>query len=317
VSRHHLYDFFVTDDRSRWRAFIISGSAGTVVGVLLFIVGVREQVSALVACISNIIAFMTVMFGYSPSKTRIKQDETLRFRRSLAVFVKLPLVAGATWLLEALSGNVFAAVAYAAKAQDAVKNGNTLPIGHIILARTIIELHLTRATGDLRSQLIVAQAILASAQTYTSIRDRGPDVVGPTTSVASLRRPVWLIGSGAAGTIRSTARPAFRTDRDMIVDSFTVSFDRQFPFTSPNFIEVVGNPLVIVTNCTVQGYSQDLSRVVWFNVVFENCSISASGKNLTLVNVTLKNCEVHCDEAITHWIPQMCKGNASNITFSL
>ena len=49
---------------------------------------------------------------------------------------------------------------------------------------------------------------------------------------------------------------------------------------------------VIVVDCSVSGFSQDLSGIIWVNVQFDRCDIEVGGGELNLLHVSFTNCKI-------------------------
>jgi len=325
--RDRLYQLFITDDRARWKYFMISVSLATAVGTGLFALGMNEKVALISVSLFSMVIFSSLALRYC-ARQPLKQTQHVftDSRRNMLVWVKLLLIGAADWVVGFALSDTATVLAFANAAAEGVRNDKVIAsTARLMVATAVIDSQIGNAPKSSRPKFISARALLSSAQTYAQIREKVPAATA-IRSEAELRnftekleRPVWLQGGlGSALMFGGHGEFAMATGRDMIFESLTLEAPPTSPpMRPPTFLKLIGEPRVIVKNCTIRSLSQDLSNIVWFDVLFDECDLEIPRSNLTLVNVSFKNCSISCDDTLARDVPALCSGSASSITFEI
>jgi hypothetical protein len=325
IRSSRLYQFFVTDDTARWQAFAISLIFSVVAGLAFLVAGLPERMAAGIACVVSVGVFLFLASRYVGSSGRVRSHGIGRTRRDAFAVAKLAIVASANWAVEALLGNVASAFIFAGACTKAVRADQSVSATRAAFYKAVVAAHLQSSPVPEQKRLRTAYAQLAFAEEYASVvaaTGRPANVSTEQQMTAELNNPVWFRGESKTAGLdfhpHSGEAAAFAVGRDLILDTMTFRCSpTRLVERAPALLKLIGYPRVIVKNCNVIGFSQELSNIGWFDVLFEDCSITVSGPTLSLVNASFRNCAVSCSEQVAHVFPAVASGNASGITFYL
>jgi hypothetical protein len=163
MNRDRLYDFFITDDSARMKAFVWCAAFGIASSMEAhFLLGVDETISAIIlASVTTIVlliyvALYVTVFSVQPQKVG---DLAIGRRRTLKLFLVSALESAAALLVTDFLEDTSAAMAYAGMALFEVRAGGNVSPLRIELAKQAI-------TAAMRnSSPIVSKDILAHAYT--------------------------------------------------------------------------------------------------------------------------------------------------------
>jgi hypothetical protein len=315
--KERLHVLFFEDHLSWMAMHATSIVVSVLIGFLFSLSGAPVKGCVIATCVTACFVVLIWAYRYSQRAVSIRYPAQNVFaRRSLLLSI---MIGAAEWAFEAALGNVTAAVMFAQTAEVAVSQNRDVSLPRIAFSKAAIESHLTKASGDIRARLLVARALLSSAQVYARIKRANPIYVPPgnQAAVEPSNHTQWMVGESRTTTnlIWAGTGPFIRTARDSGFDSLTFKIaGNPIPSQSPICIEVVGSPSVIVKNCTIMFFSQNLAGITWFDVLFEGCTIEVPRSNVILVNVSFNDCTILCDEDFAKDNPKLCSGNASNVT---
>jgi hypothetical protein len=297
-------------------------------GALLFVAGADGDIAEVAGGIAGIIVFLYTVATHTAFAPKLYRAPSAN-RRDVLVWGKLILVGAANWTLDLVLSDLPAALVFGSNAIAAVRNDRSVSMLKATFYRAVLASNLPSLKGSKRREANAAYAAITIAQHYTQITSEkpSPPISGPGTvpTVGSGgRRAIRLLGGpGNSLTIAGPSTfPGFEfpdDSVDAIFDSVTfLGAESVMRIPTKHLFKVDDMHVVIVVkNCKIIGLAQDLSRISWIDVVFENCAIYIKPERFALVNVSFVNCSVFIDKRMGPDIASILgSGNASGVNFS-
>lgn len=320
-----LYSLFVTDDVARLRVALVAIAAGATLGSIGSIFGGLDLTgSSIITAVGSVIVLAMLVWRYvrnyapeTATRAGYGSDRRAFLNAGLISFLE----AAATAITVFVFLGVDSAVAYARVAISAVKSGQRVSPIKVAIATQAVANALEHTKNEQRlRELRNAYTLLACARVYERAASDARVVVttDPKSGLPGAFHRIIVQGAGGdrSASFKATyGGPLFSIrNPNLIFENFT--FEGPPPPFKGEMIQLLGPSNILVKNCTIRNFVQNLDGIVWVEVTFENCEIHSSLDDTLVVDVDLISCSLNVPTDKGFPVQPSDNTNASHINYS-
>jgi hypothetical protein len=233
---------------------------------------------------------------------------------------KLLIVATTDWAIDSVLGNLAWAIAFSRTAEAATRADKRVSAIKVAIAKRTITAALSQASETEQRKLVTAYSRVVSTQIYDEAR-RGGKVFLGRNALDALQIPkhaIIITSDSDEGYV--TFRMPFAGVHIRLGHQFMIFERLEFlgpaPPLNATLLAVTQPSKILVKNCIIRNYNQNLDGISWFDVTFEACEITTTLHDVLLLNVAFKDCSLNVPQSAFFPLSASAKLTASGITYS-